>query len=159
MLKKIIKRGVLTAALSIVALTFASSAAVADPIGRPWSATGDVSFDFGLGGTTCGWSVRGARDGATIDVSTVAGCVGGIFSPTSLGSWPVTWNPTNTGGTIAVALLGTHIITGCLYAGTLNFTYSPTTFEIAYSLIDLVQTLNRGLPCPSQIAMVGTLTI
>jgi hypothetical protein len=119
-----------------------------------------MTIDFGLAWVRCSdCSVTGARDGNSIDTSTVT-CPGTLFNPTALVPWAITWNATNTSGTIAIGHLGIFLRTGCLYGGTLNFTYSARTFTIPFSMFNLVQTLAGGpLPCPTQTAVSGTLSL
>lgn len=155
---RLVKSGAMLAALSILALTFMSSSALADPIGRPWGGGGRIFIDFGLGGADCSaWTVAGARNGNTITSSTFGGCSGALGTPTALLPWAVTWNARDTGGTIAIAMLANFLgLSSCLWSGSLAFRYAAPTFTITSSVVPL---LSGGGICPATLSITGSQSV
>jgi hypothetical protein len=111
-----------------ITLLFATSAASADPIARPWSGRGVLHMDWGLGGTDCtAFTVAGARTGNTISSADFGGCSGALSVSWAYVPWSIGWNATNTGGTVAFRF-GTRLLglTDCDYAGQVPFVFDPT---------------------------------
>lgn len=158
---KLIKGGLVAAVLALFALTFASSSALADPIGGPWTGSGSINLDGGLGGSDCAaFSVAGATDGNSIDTATFASCRGAAGTPTALTSWAVSWNARNTGGTIDVrALANVSGLAQCLYSGTVSFTYSAGVITIGPSTVPLFVRLSGLNICPANVEVTGSVTI
>lgn len=156
---KLVKGGLLIAALSLLALSMVSPSALADPIGRPWTAQGSIRMDWGLGGAVCSaWTVAGGRNGNTITRSVFAGCTGALGTPTALVPWIIPWNAGNSGGTIVVALLANYLgLASCLYSGPVTFTYAAPTFTIGPSLVPLVS--RTGGICPTNLEVRGSLVV
>jgi hypothetical protein len=159
---KLIKGGLLLAALSVVALTFSSSA-MADPIGGAWRSVGNgnIHLDGGLGGSDCtAFAVAGARNGNQITTATFGGCSGAAGTPTALLPWNVTWNAGNTGGTIAVsALANVFGLASCLYTGSVAFTYDSTTRVLNIGLTNIPRASGSTLVCPTDVDVTGSVTL
>lgn len=151
------RRGLALAALALAAPLLAAPAASADPIGAPWTGTGRVSIRGTLHGITCDLAVAGARDGNAITTAGFSNCSAGYGAITALTPWAVTWNGTNTGGTIAVAYLAVIIGLSCLHAGTVNFTYSASVFTFTTSTLNRVS--GSGPFCDAQNVFAGVAVV
>lgn len=159
---KSIKRGLLLAALSLAALTLGSSGAVADPIGRPFTGSGSIQFDGGLGGTDCWALTIEGSDGTAITAVTFAGCTGYLGPATGLVPMAIQWNARNTGGQLAVAyLMNVSGLAWCLYSGSLQFTYNGSTRVITFVKSTIPRLIElSGLPiCPLVTEVTGSVTL
>lgn len=152
---KLIKSGLVAAVLALVAVAFTSSSALADPIGRAWTGSGSIFLDGGLGGSRCNIGVSGRTNGNSIDAVSFTNCSGAAGTPRPLVPWAVTWNGTNTGGTINVAALATIFGTSCLYQGAVNFTYAPRTITIVRTTIRKFS--GPAFPCPATVDVTGAI--
>jgi hypothetical protein len=154
---KLLGCGLVAALLSSLALGLGATSALADPIAAPWTATGWMQLDEGLGVTRCTVNLGGAANGNSITSIVFSACTGVLGTPVGLmPAWPVTWNGTNTGGTIAVAksfLMFGSIF--CLGSGSIPFTYSAGTFTIRSAVMAVV----GGPICPRASNVSGSMTI
>jgi hypothetical protein len=156
---KLITRGLVAASLLLAAMASSSSIALADPIGGPWTGSGSITLDGGLGGSTCtALSVAGARNGNSITSATFGGCTGVGGTPTALVPWSITWNGTNNGGTILLTdrkrIFG---ITLCLYQGGVSFTYDGSTKTVI--AVETIPLIRGTFPCPSELTVRAIIVI
>ena len=122
---KLVKGGLLAAIVSIMLAGLGAQSALADPIGGPWAASGEIFLDNGMGGTECAFSMEGFTDGDQVDDIAFSGCVGTLLTIDALPSWTIDWDPTGTRGTLEMEFLGDMImIVSCLYRGSVPVEYS-----------------------------------
>lgn len=164
-----IRRGLLLAALSVVALTLGASSAVAGPISGPFTGSGSIRLDGGLGSSDCSSFTFSGTAGGTDDYLTVvrfASCTGALGTPTALAStrlpWAIAWNSRITGGsTTTTILLNASGLATCLYSGRANFTYNGSTRVMTLNQpgVPLLSQLS-GLPiCPDALDVTGSITL
>lgn len=146
------------AALSAISLAFVASGAYADPIGRPWSSGGAIALDDGLSGTSCrGFVMAGAVNGNSATSVSFAGCSGSAGTPSALVPWAITWNGTNTGGSILVRELKSFLgLASCLYQGAVAFTFASLVITIVPSNVTLVA---GAAICPRALTWSGSIAV
>lgn len=147
---------VAVALLAAGAAAFAAPAASADPIGAPWSASGTIQLDSALGTSSCTIRFQGFTDGDTIDSVAYTSCSGFISTLQALLPWTVTWNGSNTGGTIQVRKIANMFGYFCLYEGAVPFAYATGTWTIGSGTVR-----RTGQPvaiCPTNLSVRGLLS-
>jgi len=150
---KILKGGIVAAILSVLTLGLLSASALALPITTPWTGTGGIELQGGLGGSLCIITVDGFTDGNSIDDASFAGCRGAAGTPTGLFPWPVTWDAALTGGSVDIAAQVTILGVTCLYTGSVPFTYSGGATSGTITLNGTVNRISGGFPCPSSATL------
>jgi hypothetical protein len=143
-------------AIAAIAVAGAAGAAHADPIGRPWSASGAFELRGPVEVARCSSRLTGLRDGTSADAVSLTACSGVFTSVTAISPWTVSWNGANTGGTLGVTFDVLYIGTACRYGGGVAFSYGGGTF----TLVTSNATRTRGtFPCPSTLSVRGSATL
>jgi hypothetical protein len=153
-------RGLTAAMLASLALAIGATSALADPIGAPWVGNGTMLLQNGLGGSACNVQLRGAVDGNSVTSAAFSACRGAWGTPTGVMSWAITWNGTNTGGTMRIEKQSLLVSWTCLIGGGLTgvvpFTYSAGTITIPRTRVPVTGT---SILCGTQIEVNGSIAI
>jgi hypothetical protein len=158
---KLFARGLLTAAVALCAVMFGASSALAGPIGGPYLASGQISLDGGLGGTTCDSTIQGVSNDDAVDSITFTNCVGLGGTPRANNlPWAISWS----GSTGTVAIDATSVVLGvtCRYQGTLTITVTrravpPPTWLIV--IRGTARLISGSFPCPTSVAVDALYTM
>jgi hypothetical protein len=147
-----IKRILVLASASLLGLALSSSAALADPIGGPWVATGTLVENYYLSGSNCSLGMAGDVDGNSATIVTQTRCNSPIGTPSPQAPWAIAWNASDTGGTMAYAVWRTFPGARCLYTATVPFTYSLGTLSFS-------GTVFGPPPCGGRYGVDGRVTL
>lgn len=150
------KRFLCLVGLCLTACAVGTATASAGPIGGPFSGSGTVQIDDGLGGSQCDVDVDAITNDNAINSVSFFNCRGVAGIPQADGlPWAISWSGST--GTFNLGLSITVLGARCRYvktAASIVYTWPPHKLRVSETLTRIA----GGFPCPTSIRVIREIT-